>query len=376
MDDYLRAIQSIIKQNDSRGSDIASASTIAIPNSGKYFVVTGTTTINAISDSWTGRTVFLKFSGSLTVTNSASIVIPGGANIVTSAGDCLTATNESSGVWRITLFQQGSSLTGGGSNVESQIHAASTKATPVNADEFPLVDSASAWGLKKFAWSDIKAALKTYFDTLYLNSSLFGSSSLKTGAYTVVSGDKGVVLKCSGTFTLSLTAAATLGDGFVFEVYNTGGGTITIDPNGAEIIDNASTKDIPANTGGIIYCDGSKFLTFGIAQTAGVTSVNGNTGAITASQISAAATTGYGYTPASIDTGSGGVGAIVLAVRASGSTANGATASAASLTLAQADFSTGALSVIGSVAAGTWRNISGIASTTSGNSGFIWQRIS
>lgn len=128
MDDYLRAIQSIIKQNDSRGSDIASASTIAIPNSGKYFVVTGTTTINTISDSWTGRTVFLKFSGSLTITNSSGIVIPGGANIVTSAGDCLAATNESSGVWRITLFQQGSSLTDGGSNVQSQTNTAFTSA--------------------------------------------------------------------------------------------------------------------------------------------------------------------------------------------------------------------------------------------------------
>jgi len=148
--------------------------------------------------------------------------------------------------------------------------------------------------------------------------------------------------------------------------------------------DNAGTKQavtstqIPTGWIADVEYDGTDYVVLDVPPPAAgaVTSVNGNTGAITASQISAAATTGYGYTPASIDTGSGGVGAIVLAVRAPGPTANGATASAASLTLVQADFASGAVSVTGSVAAGTWRNISGTASTTSGNSGFIWQRIS
>jgi hypothetical protein len=46
-------------------------------------------------------------------------------------------------------------------------HAATTKATPADADELPLVDSAASNVLKKLTWANLKATLKTYFDTLY-----------------------------------------------------------------------------------------------------------------------------------------------------------------------------------------------------------------
>jgi len=52
-------------------------------------------------------------------------------------------------------------------NIADEIHAASSKTTPVDADEIGLVDSAGAWGLKKLTWTNLKATLKTYFDTLY-----------------------------------------------------------------------------------------------------------------------------------------------------------------------------------------------------------------
>jgi hypothetical protein len=38
---------------------------------------------------------------------------------------------------------------------------------PVDADEIPLVDSAASNVLKKLTWANVKATLKTYFDTLY-----------------------------------------------------------------------------------------------------------------------------------------------------------------------------------------------------------------
>lgn len=54
-----------------------------------------------------------------------------------------------------------------GSSLEATIHAAASKTTPVDADETALVDSAASNGLKKLTWANIKATLKTYFDTLY-----------------------------------------------------------------------------------------------------------------------------------------------------------------------------------------------------------------
>ena len=52
-------------------------------------------------------------------------------------------------------------------NVGSANAGASAKTTPVDADTMPLNDSAAANVLKKLTWANVKATLKTYFDTLY-----------------------------------------------------------------------------------------------------------------------------------------------------------------------------------------------------------------
>lgn len=115
LDDYLRAVQAIIKQGVSKGSDIASASTITPVATSAYFVVTGTTGITAIGEtySWTGRIVVLKFSGALLLTHSSGLLLPGAANITTVAGDVLAFVNESAGVWRCVFGNNALLLTGG-----------------------------------------------------------------------------------------------------------------------------------------------------------------------------------------------------------------------------------------------------------------------
>lgn len=52
-------------------------------------------------------------------------------------------------------------------NIASTMHGVNTKTTPVNADELGLIDSAASWVLKKLTWSNLKATLKSYFDTIY-----------------------------------------------------------------------------------------------------------------------------------------------------------------------------------------------------------------
>jgi hypothetical protein len=89
--------------------------------------------------------------------------------------------------------------------------------------------------------------------------------SNKTGAYTVVAGDLGTIINCtSGTFTVSLTAAATLGSGFNCWVWNTSATTtdvITIDPNSAETIDGLSSLILRRGEGMQIVCDGTNWQT-------------------------------------------------------------------------------------------------------------------
>lgn len=96
-----------------------------------------------------------------------------------------------------------------------------------------------------------------------------GSSAItisnKTGAYTVVAGDLGTIINCtSGTFTVSLTAAATLGSGFNCWVWNTSttaADAITIDPNASETIDGGTTLILRRGEGLQIVCDGTNWQT-------------------------------------------------------------------------------------------------------------------
>lgn len=76
-------------------------------------------------------------------------------------------------------------------------HAATSKTTPVDADEVPLVDSAASNVLKRLTWSNLKATLKTYLDTVYAKTSN-GAPSGGTDNDTVMRTDKpfvGVLLK-------------------------------------------------------------------------------------------------------------------------------------------------------------------------------------
>lgn len=55
---------------------------------------------------------------------------------------------------------------GGGDAISSATIGATTKATPVDADLIPLIDSAAGYTLKNLTWANLKATLKTYFDSV------------------------------------------------------------------------------------------------------------------------------------------------------------------------------------------------------------------
>lgn len=64
----------------------------------------------------------------------------------------------------------------------SGIHAATSKATPVDADELPLADSAASFGLKKLTWANLKATLGSTFAALAGSASQAFSASTLTVA--------------------------------------------------------------------------------------------------------------------------------------------------------------------------------------------------
>lgn len=120
----------------------------------------------------------------------------------------------------------------------------------------------------------------TNFHTVLAPSA--GSIKYRTisSADTVITSDRGKVIDCTATLALALTAAATLKEGFFFYVKGNGG-TVAIDPNGAETIDGNTTLAVADGSKVGIMCDGTNFHTFQIGTAAwpgqlfGLTTSNG-----------------------------------------------------------------------------------------------------
>jgi hypothetical protein len=209
-DDYIRAIAALLRREQAKGANVASATTVdlgAIAD-GNYVHITGTTTITGFGTVAAGIERTLVFDGALVLThNGTSLILPNAANITTIAGDVGVFVSEGSGNWRCKSYTTADAL--------GTIIAASTdKATPVNADMFGIADSAASNATKKLTWANVKATLKAYFDTLYAPtgsnliaqrvSSATGASSTGT---TVIPSDDTIPQNTEGTefMTLAIT---------------------------------------------------------------------------------------------------------------------------------------------------------------------------
>jgi hypothetical protein len=103
----LREIQGVMVRGLShKGSDIASAATTDLGGTeGLAHDITGTTTITSFGTGRAGLLKLLQFDGALTLThNASSLILPGGANITTAAGDVAVMFSEGSGNWRCYAY--------------------------------------------------------------------------------------------------------------------------------------------------------------------------------------------------------------------------------------------------------------------------------
>ena len=101
-------------------------------------------------------------------------------------------------------------------NIGTSTHGVANKATPVDADKVPLIDTEAANVLKTSTWTQIKAFLKTYFDTLYFAL----SGGTLTGTLTVVTGTTTVapIKMVAGTNLTTPVAGAIEFDGTDFYI--------------------------------------------------------------------------------------------------------------------------------------------------------------
>lgn len=93
----------------SKGTNVVSASALAIVANFNYFHVTGSTTITSIALRPAGFFLVLEFEAALIIThNATSLILPNGVNITTAAGDVAKFVSEGSGNWRMTGYQSAS----------------------------------------------------------------------------------------------------------------------------------------------------------------------------------------------------------------------------------------------------------------------------
>jgi hypothetical protein len=114
LDDNLRQIQAVVRKYlATKGSDLASGTTTDLSTTdGNFIDITGTTTITGFGTLSAGMWKVLQFDGALTLThNGTSLILPGGANITTAAGDCLFAYSLGSGNWTVPFYQKASGTT-------------------------------------------------------------------------------------------------------------------------------------------------------------------------------------------------------------------------------------------------------------------------
>jgi hypothetical protein len=109
-DDFLRAIQAIVRTTNAKGADIASATTTDIgAATGEFVDVTGTTTITGLGTVAAGIVRTVRFTGALTLThNATSLILPGGANITTAANDRAVFRSLGSGNWLCVMYVKAS----------------------------------------------------------------------------------------------------------------------------------------------------------------------------------------------------------------------------------------------------------------------------
>lgn len=105
------------------------------------------------------------------------------------------------------------------------------------------------------------------FNTARTNMGLNPLVQNKTLTYNVVLADRGTLIHYTGAGGVSLTldAAATLGNGFNFIVRNDAIANITIDPTGGELINGGATLALEPGASINVYCSGAAFYTQGQA---------------------------------------------------------------------------------------------------------------
>lgn len=161
----------------SKGADVASATNLTLGADGNYFDITGATTIATIGAIWVGTVVKLHFDGILTLTHSADLVLPSGANITTAAGDEAEFVEYATGDWRCTSYTRAD-----GTSVVSSPGGAFIFLSAASASGSSSVDITIPSGYDEYVIRFLNVIPSADGTTLVMRTSADGGSTFDSGA--------------------------------------------------------------------------------------------------------------------------------------------------------------------------------------------------
>jgi hypothetical protein len=131
--------------------------------------------------------------------------------------------------------------------------------------------TAGTWGIIDFGagTSSADSATLAGYGLLAITTTLNQShpTSAVTNGYTFLASDRAQTkVWSSGTGTVNLPAAASVGDNYFFLLKNNGTGSLTVDCSGAEVIDLGLTKTFAPDESAFIICTGTSWVTVGYGQ--------------------------------------------------------------------------------------------------------------
>src|SRR3990167_745387 len=192
IENFLQAIQSILRHGDAKGADIASATTTNIgAATGRYIHITGTTTITGLGTVAEGIWRIVKFTGALTLThNATSLILPSAANITTAANDRAIFISLGSGNWFCLFYGRASGLP-----ISTSFSTATfSGAVSVVDGSFSITGSSDATKIVKFEADGLTTATTrtlTVPDADFTIGYLNIPQNSKSAAYTTVMSDSG-----------------------------------------------------------------------------------------------------------------------------------------------------------------------------------------
>ena len=174
-------------------------------------------------------------------------------------------------------------------NVGSSIHGSSGKTTPVDGDTVPLIDSEASNVLQKVTWANVKATVKSYFDTIYAAIVHTHTASAITDFDTEVSNNSDVTANTAarhvavtlGTNTASALSLSgqelSIGDVFVQNAGDTMTGNLTFSGSQKIIGGTGTTSDLTLQTTSGVGTTGADmhFLVGNNGATEAMTILNG-----------------------------------------------------------------------------------------------------